>query len=144
MVQRLFDPKKPVRWRHPDDDGDPDAMVFEIVPLTEGQRRMLSAAGAEADYNAELISQNVAAIHNVVWPGTTAQVTITTRADKDRFMEYVSADYMQIVYRAILNTGVLLAGQEKNSGGSRGTPGSRGKASTPNDTTARAASTGDV
>lgn len=134
MPMRLIDPEHGVRWVHPDERGVPDATVFHIVPMTEGQSRRLLAAhqNIRSDgtlpqididkFLSDLYLKNVIKIENVLWPRSAAPVTITSESDRLRFLECVPAGFMGAVYMAIQNLSKLDEGEVKNSSGSSGLP----------------------
>jgi hypothetical protein len=131
MPLRLIDPKIPVEWVHPSErpkPGEPakeGATVFHIVTLTEGQSRTLKAkhptkfTGTETIIDidgtmSDMFMACVIKIDGVVWPGTTEPVSISTDADKTRFLGCIPAEYMGPVYAAIQNQNLLDEGTRKN------------------------------
>jgi len=131
MVLRLIDPKCAVPWIHPDQRGDEHAMLFHIVPLTEGQARKLNTAHPTSMVNGAVVLDrssvllamflsNVSKIENVMWPGSDAPVTIEGAADLTRFVDSFPAASFDPIYAAIQNTAILDEGAAKNFGGSRG------------------------
>jgi hypothetical protein len=133
VPMRLIDPDKGIPWIHPDERGQEGATTFHIVPLSEGQSRRLMAAhqnikdgGAPQididKFLGDLYLKNVVRIDNVLWPGSTAPVMITSVEDRLRFLECVPAGFMGAIYAAIQNLSKLDEGEVKNSDGSSALP----------------------
>lgn len=132
MVMRLIDPEHPIRWIHPDEREKPkDATVFHIIPLSEGAARKIRAAhpthitlsGAtlsEDEIRHDMFLSQVVRVDNVQWPGAAVLVSITEKADLERFFDSMPSEYGSALRDAIQNTASLDEGDAKNFGDSSG------------------------
>jgi hypothetical protein len=124
MPIRLIDPDVAMAWTHPDEEGDPEAMTFHILPFREKQVRKLAASNAAEgqidpmDLFEEFFLSNVQDIANVKMPGEDGRVKVESQEDKTRFLACLPMRFKPAIFKAIIETGDLTTAESKNSDGS--------------------------